>query len=71
MAKLLLSAFADEYADSFTEQLEALQKFDIKYSELRFIDKKNIAETINFILLKEIGEAIIYPVKVGELVWKY
>ena len=35
---------------------------DVKY------DKKNIAETINFILLKEIGEAIIYPVKVGELV---
>ena len=30
-------------------------------------DKKNIAETINFILLKEIGEAIIYPVKVGDL----
>ena len=44
MAEFLLSAFADEYADSFTEQLEALQKFGINYSELRFIDKKNIAE---------------------------
>ena len=44
MAKFLLSAFADEYADSFIEQLEGLQRFDIKYSELRFIDKKNIAE---------------------------
>lgn len=31
-------------------------------------DKKNIAETINFILLEDIGKAIIYPVKVGELV---
>lgn len=44
MAKFLLSAFADEYADSFIEQLEGLQRFGIKYSELRFIDKKNIAE---------------------------
>lgn len=44
MADFLLSAFSDEYADSFTEQLEALQKFDIKYNELRFIDKKNIAD---------------------------
>ena len=35
---------------------------DVKY------DKKNIAETINFILLEEIGKAIIYKVKVGELV---
>lgn len=44
MAKYLLSAFSDEYADSFTEQLEALKKFEIDYAELRFIDKKNIAE---------------------------
>lgn len=35
---------------------------DVKY------DKKNIAETINFILIEEIGKAIIYPVKVGELI---
>ena len=35
---------------------------DVKY------DKKNIAETINFILLEEIGNAIIYKVRLGELV---
>lgn len=34
---------------------------DVKY------DKKNIADVINLILIKGIGDAIIYPIKVGEL----
>ena len=39
-------------------------------AEVKF-DKKNIAETINFILIEKIGKAVIYKLKVGELVWKY
>ena len=44
MGKLLWSAVADEYDDSFTAQLEALQKFGINYIELRFIDGKSIID---------------------------
>lgn len=35
-------------------------------SDIKF-DKKNIAKTINLILIKEIGNAIIYPIKESEL----
>ena len=31
-------------------------------------DKKNIAKTINFILIDKIGNALIHPVKEGDLV---
>lgn len=44
MGKLLLSAFADEYSNSFDKQLEYLNSRDIKYIELRFLDGKNIAD---------------------------
>lgn len=44
MRKFILSAFADEYADDFTEQLEGLKSLDIGYIELRFINKTNIAD---------------------------
>ena len=44
MAKLQLSAFSDEYADSFSDQLEAMNRLEIDYIELRFVDKKNVAE---------------------------
>lgn len=44
MAKLQLSAFSDEYADSFPDQLEAMNRLEIDYIELRFVDKKNVAE---------------------------
>lgn len=43
MAKPILSAFADEYAKSLTEQLEGLNRFGIKYLELRQADGKNVA----------------------------
>ena len=43
MAKLILSAFADEYADTFSEQLTALNGFGIKNIEIRHVDKKNIS----------------------------
>ena len=43
MAKLILSAFADEYADSFEEQLQALNGFGIDHIEIRHVDQKNIS----------------------------
>lgn len=44
MGKVILSAFADEYADSFSEQLAALNRFGIEYLELRHADGKNVAQ---------------------------
>ena len=43
MSLIKLSAFADEYADSFAEQLTALNEFGIRYIEIRHVDKKNIS----------------------------
>ena len=43
MVNLKLSAFSDEYADGFTEQLEGMRRFGIKYIELRHADKKNVS----------------------------
>ena len=43
MAKMILSAFADEYSNSFTEQLEALRSLGIGYVEVRGVDGKNIS----------------------------
>lgn len=43
MSTIKLSAFADEYADSFAEQLTALNRFGIDYVEIRHVDKKNIS----------------------------
>ena len=44
MAKILLSAFADEYSNNFDKQIEYLSQNDINYTELRFLDGKNIAD---------------------------
>lgn len=43
MCKFKLSAFSDEYADSFDEQLEAMSRFGIGYIELRGVDGRNIS----------------------------
>ena len=43
MAKIILSAFADEYADSFEEQLQGLSKLGISHIEIRHVNKKNIS----------------------------
>ncbi len=43
MANIILSAFADEYADSFEEQLIGLKKLSISHIEIRHINKKNIS----------------------------
>ena len=44
MADIILSAFADEYADSFEEQLQGLSKLGISHIEIRHVDKKNISK---------------------------
>ena len=43
MRSLKISAFADEYADSFEEQLTALNEFEIEKIEIRFLNGKNIS----------------------------
>ena len=43
MAKLKLSAFSDEYADSFDTQLSAMKDLGIGYIELRHADCKNVS----------------------------
>lgn len=44
MSKLILSAFADEYADGSIGQMEALAGLDIGWIEPRFLDKINVAD---------------------------
>ena len=43
MANIILSAFADEYAASFEEQLIGLCKLGISHIEIRHVNKKNIS----------------------------
>ena len=43
MNKLILSAFADEYADCLKEQCEALNKFGIENIEIRGVNGKNVS----------------------------
>ena len=43
MAKVILSAFADEYSADFTEQLEGMRGFDINFIEVRGVDGKNVS----------------------------
>ncbi|MBO5702248.1 MAG: sugar phosphate isomerase/epimerase, partial [Clostridia bacterium] len=44
MAKIIISAFADEYSDSFEEQLIGLKALGISHIEIRHVDKKNISK---------------------------
>ena len=43
MSNIKISAFADEYAAPFLEQLKALEQFGIAYVELRHLNGKNIS----------------------------
>ena len=43
MGEFVLSAFADEYSEHFSEQLSGLQSFGIDHIEVRHIDGKNIS----------------------------
>ncbi len=43
MSQYILSAFADEYAASFEDQLAALSRFGVDFIEIRGVDGKNIS----------------------------
>ena len=43
MKAYTLSAFSDEYADSFAEQCAALSRLGIGYMEIRGVDGKNVS----------------------------
>ncbi len=43
MVNLKLSAFADEYADRFEDQLSAVRHFNMDHLELRHVDGKNVS----------------------------
>ena len=43
MSKIIMSAFADEYATPFEEQLAGMRDFGIKYIELRHADGINVS----------------------------
>ena len=43
MGKIILSAFADEYATAFEEQLIGLRSYGIEHIELRGVDGKNVS----------------------------
>lgn len=44
MGNIILSAFSDEYAASFEEQLAGMNDFGIQFIELRHVDGKNVSE---------------------------
>ena len=43
MKNIIFSAFSDEYAKEFEEQLSAMERFGIRHVELRFIDGENVS----------------------------
>ena len=43
MKNIIFSAFSDEYAKDFEEQLSAMERFGIRHVELRFIDGENVS----------------------------
>ena len=53
MTNIKLSAFSDEYADAFEEQLRGMRGFNISHIELRHVDKKNVSVLTE----KEVKEA--------------
>lgn len=44
MAKLILSAFADEYSKDFEEQCRGMRELGVEYIEIRGVDGKNVSD---------------------------
>ena len=63
MAKIILSAFADEYANSFEEQLQGLNKLGISHIEIRHVNKKNISVLTKEEVLEAKGLLDKYSIK--------
>ena len=67
MRKYILSAFADEYAASFDEQLAALSRFGIDYIEIRGVDGKNISTLTDEEILKVKQTLEIYGIRASAI----
>ena len=67
MAKLILSAFSDEYADGLQEQCKALNEFGIGYMEIRGIDGKNVSTLSKSEVKKAKGILTDYGIKVSSI----
>ena len=67
MASIMLSAFADEYADSFEEQLQGLYKLGISHIEIRHVDKKNISKLTKDEVLEAKSILDKYGIKVSAI----
>ena len=59
MGKIILSAFADEYSDNFTEQLQGMRQYGIDYVEIRGVDGKNVS-TLTPCEVKEVKSKLDY-----------
>ena len=67
MAKLILSAFSDEYADSLVEQCKALNTFGIHYMEMRGVNGKNVSTLTKAELLETKRTLLDYGIKVSSV----
>ena len=67
MIDLTLSAFADEYADSFDGQLAICKELGIPCIELRFIDGKNICTVSDEVLDEVEGKLKAYGIGVSAI----
>ena len=65
--KLILSAFADEYADSLLEQCQALNRFGINFLEIRGVDGKNVSTLTKSEVLDAKAKLDDYNVKVSAI----
>ncbi len=65
MGQIILSAFSDEFATDFEEQLKGMRDFGIKNIEMRFVNGKNVADlseaevNIAFELLSKYGISVL------------
>ncbi len=67
MAKLTLSAFSDEYADSLQQQCQALNGFGIEYMEMRGVNGKNVSTLSKEEVLEAKETLCNYGIKVSSI----
>ena len=67
MAKLIQSAFSDEYSQDVVEQCKALNGYGIEYTEVRGVDGKNISVLTKEELTKYKKTIADYGIKVSSI----
>ena len=67
MSNIIFSAFSDEYADSFKEQLAAMNGFGIDFIEVRHVDGKNVSKLSKEEIKKAQSELCAYNIKVSAI----